>query len=177
MTEAHLSLGNVATTMGDTALAVDLLHSCCRAGPALCGGAQCAGQCAACGDRLREAEESYRQAVELDPAFADAHYNLGNLYRYRSNMRRRRSATSGRLRSLLNTRRRTTIWASPARTSGETEQAVAAFERALALHPAYAEAHFNLGTVRLAKAAQHAEAVRAFDAAHRDPAGVCARLP
>ena len=31
--------------------------------------------------RLQEAETDYRRALKLDPAFVDAWYNLGNLYR------------------------------------------------------------------------------------------------
>ena len=43
--------------------------------------------------------------------------------------------------------RRTTTWASPSRSQGKLDEAVACYRRALELKPDYAEAHNNLGVV------------------------------
>jgi len=91
-----------------------------------------------------EARDAYRRALELDPAHADAHVNLGRLlqeagsahaaaehYRAALDADERNATAAFNLGGVLEDLERRT-------------EAVAAYQRAIAADPAFADAHFNL---------------------------------
>lgn len=111
------------------------------------------------------AEEAYRQAVEIDNTFADAHLNLGRLLH-----------TSGNVEEALDEYRAArTIDDEDAVTHfnigvasqdlGSLHDAVTAYERAIELAPRFADARYNLSTLYeelgdTALAVQHLHAYR-----------------
>jgi tetratricopeptide (TPR) repeat protein len=90
------------------------------------------------------AERAYRHAVELEPSFAAAHTNLGNL------LYRRGDALGARLEYEL------ALAHEPAQAEarfnlgnvlediGETEQAIEEMRRVVRVNPDFADAHYNL---------------------------------
>jgi len=50
---------------------------------------------------LQEAELSYRKAIELNPDFADAHYNLGNIQRDLGKLKDAELSTRKAIHSIL----------------------------------------------------------------------------
>ncbi len=112
-------------------------------------------------ERLGEAAEAYRRAIELRPDFADAHYNLGNIQRL-----------LGRLDEAVAAYRRAVAInpaALPAYINlGITLQQLAAFDEAVealrqatAIDPRSFDAHYNLAVV-LATQRRLDEAIEAY---------------
>ena len=92
-----------------------------------------------------EAAEAYRKALEIDPAHADAHVNLGRLLHEAGDVR----AAEVHYRCALDARP-----ANPAAAFdlgvaledlGRAREAVVAYERAIRMDPRYEDAHYNAG--------------------------------
>ncbi|MCH7884920.1 MAG: tetratricopeptide repeat protein [Planctomycetes bacterium] len=96
-------------------------------------------------NKIDDAETAFRKAIELDPTYADAHYNLGNcLFRkrlyteaaeaYRESLRvgRGSAATYYNLANAL-------------KKLGQRENALKHYRRAIRLNPRHAKAMVNMG--------------------------------
>jgi superkiller protein 3 len=99
--------------------------------------------------RLEEAIEQYRQALQVDPRFVDAHIDLASALFAKGELPEAKA-------HFLEATRLDPKLAQPHNYLGEifmregdTSQAIAQFEQALRLHPDFPEAEENL---RLAKA-------------------------
>ncbi len=113
--------------------------------------------------QLREARVSYGKTLELDPAFIQAHNNLGNLL-----------ADLGHTREAIKHFEKA-IELDPLSADahsnlglalidlGEHEKAEQAFRKGTQANPMYAEAHLNLGTALFGRGL-HDEARREFEA-------------
>jgi tetratricopeptide (TPR) repeat protein len=99
--------------------------------------------------RFNEAESSYRRALLLDPDFAEALSNLGNLMHQKGDLdaalkyqRRARDIEPGRAEFHSNLG--TSLY-----DCGDLAAAEDCYRRAISLKPDYADAHFHLGVIRL----------------------------
>jgi tetratricopeptide (TPR) repeat protein len=98
-------------------------------------------------DDLREAADAYRQALELDPAFADAHLNLGRLLHEAG----KTVEAEGHYRRALESRpedptARFNLGVA-LQDLGRLPEAAEAYEKTLELDPGLADAHYNLAVV------------------------------
>jgi tetratricopeptide (TPR) repeat protein len=123
--------------------------------------------------RLPEAERQFRRALELDPKFTDARYNLASA-----------EAAQGTWETAVNdfkqvlaerpddTKTRQHLgeslfaWGNQLADAGRYEQAAARYHDAIVYRPSDAELRNNLGVV-LARLGQLTEAQREFEAALR----------
>ncbi len=99
--------------------------------------------------RLAEALESYRRAVELDPDLPEANHNFASLGRDPLAFER---AAEGLRRRLAAQPRDAASWnilGNACRELGRHAEAIDAYERAIAIDPQFADAHFSLGQVLL----------------------------
>ncbi len=97
--------------------------------------------------KLAEAEAAYRRAIELDPSFANAFINLGNLLFRRGNAD---DAERMYRRALRVDREQPEAWYNLGfllYDRDDIEGARLCFERALLADPGFADAHFNLAIV------------------------------
>jgi len=94
-----------------------------------------------------DAQDAYRRTLELAPAHADAHLNLGRLLHEeddpRSAERHYRAALDSRPDDVT---ARFNLGVS-LQDQGRAKQAVEAYRRVLETEPAYADAHFNLSVL------------------------------
>ena len=145
---AHINLGNVLQARGKfddaithykKALPMDTgnaaLHN--NLGGAILG---------AHGD-LNDAAACFEQALTLAPHYAEAHYNLGNVFSAQGKLD---DAVACYQRALALGPDRPDFQnglGNALRDQGKLEPAMACCERALALMPDYADAHYNLGNI------------------------------
>ncbi len=114
-------------------------------------------------ERYDEAAEAARRAVALAPRFGDAHNNLGVALNRLGRNREALEASQAAVRlepdcaNLLN-------HANVLRDLGRAHDALAVTERACALGPQVAQAHYNRANL-LQDAGRHAEAIPAYDTA------------
>ena len=132
--EAHNNLGNALRNQGKLDEAVGLLPPGGGTEAGLCRGPQQPGRCLA-GSRgkLDEAVACCRRALELKPDYAEAHNNLGNAWRTRGTWTRRSPVTGGHWNCGRTMPRPTATWASPSRSKGRLDEAIACYRRALEL--------------------------------------------
>ena len=97
--------------------------------------------------RTADAEAAYHRAIELDPSFANAFTNLGNLLFRRGNSE---EAERTYRRALRVDPEQPEAWYNLGfllYDRGDLDGARFGFERALASDPGFADAHFNLAIV------------------------------
>lgn len=95
--------------------------------------------------RLAEAEALYQQILQVDPQYAEAHFNLGNVLK-----------NSGKLEEAVASYQKTLVLKPDdahvhynlgvtLNALNRSDEAVASYRKALTCKPGYAEAHYNLG--------------------------------
>jgi DNA-binding transcriptional MerR regulator len=98
-------------------------------------------------DHSQAAIDAYRRALELDPALAEAHLNLGRLLHEAGDLR----GAEGQYREVLRLRAEDALAAYNLgvvlQDQQRPQEAVDAYEKALAGDPTMADAHFNLSGV------------------------------
>lgn len=105
-----------------------------------------AASCLATG-RFEQAEACWRHAIEIDPGFADAHFNLGNLYRQ---INRIEDAQNCYLSAISTNPQHFLAYYNLARMLQATNrltEAEAAYLKVLEINPDYVEAHNNLAVL------------------------------
>lgn len=97
-------------------------------------------------EKERDAEAAYRRAIELDPALAAAHTNLGNLMHRQGHRGEARESYEKALALDPEQPEARYNLANLLDELGDTPRAVLEWTRVAALAPDFAAAHFNLGT-------------------------------
>ncbi|HEY7041684.1 MAG TPA: tetratricopeptide repeat protein [Methylomirabilota bacterium] len=112
-----------------------------------------------------EARQAYEQALDLDPALADAHVNLGRLFHHAGEA----GPAETHYRSAIAHAPRDPVahfnLAALLEETGRAPDAVASYQQAIAADPDFADAHYNLGLLldslgRRATAMSHLRAAR-----------------
>ncbi len=112
-----------------------------------------------------QARAAYEQALRIDPEHAGAHLNLGRLLHTSGDL----VAAEAHYRSALSADGGATAAFNlgvSLEDQGRTEDALAAYEQAIALEPRRADAHYNAGRL-CQKLGRQAEALRYFTACKR----------
>ncbi len=111
--------------------------------------------------RRNEAEQKYREAIALDPAYADAHNNLGlilldtgRLVEATAHFVSAAKITPADARVVFNLARALAA-------QNQLQQADVLYRQAIALDPSFVGGHFGLA-LNLAKLGEHGEAERSF---------------
>jgi len=93
---------------------------------------------------LSEAIAAYRRAVELDPALADGHCNLGTAHYNRGEREPAREAYEAAIAQDPRHREANFNLANLLEEAGRREAAIAHYKRAVQADPCFADAHLNL---------------------------------
>jgi len=117
----------------------------------------------------RAAEHCYRQALQLEPFFAAAHTNLGNLLYRRGDLAGARAHYEQSLDCEPDQAEARYNLGNLLEDMGETESAIAELRRVCNSHPQFADAHYNLALILarvggLAQARSHLEIYLEIDA-------------
>jgi len=95
--------------------------------------------------RLKEAEESCRQAIKLKPDLADAHYNLGNTLKKQGRLDEAEASYTQAITLKPDYSEAHYNLGNTLKELGRLEEAETNYRKAIALKPDYAEGHNNLG--------------------------------
>ena len=95
--------------------------------------------------------ESYKQAIKINPDYADAHYNLGVAY---FNLGMNKEAidslqTGNKDATLMTQMAHINLGKCAYANLGKYKEAIEAYKQAIRIDPDYALAHYNLGDVYL----------------------------
>ena len=117
--------------------------------------------------KLNEAAVSFQQALRLQPDFAEAFNNLGEVFRMQGSWRRPQATLSEPCRSTRTLPRHTIILERCGRSKTSWKRRPASYKQALRLKPDFAEALNNLGGVlkmqgKLAEAAASCKRALSF---------------
>ena len=120
-----------------------------------------------------EARHAYHQAIELDPAMADAHVNLGRLYHAAAQPEQAEAHYRAALQQAPDDPVASFNLGVLLEELGRVDDAIQAYRAALAANPAFADAHHNLGLLfdALGKRAQAMTHLRAARKIYGRPAG------
>lgn len=170
---ANFNLGDLLLSRGDAAGSAPYFEAAAKARPGDALPATQLGVALASASRVPEALAQFQRALEIDPKFTDARFDLasmeaeGGLWReaatdFRRVLAERPSDTRARqhLGEVL------FLWGDQFSKAGQFEQAIAPYREALVYRAADAELHMSLG-VALARSRRLAEAVSEFQAALR----------
>tara|TARA_B100000575_G_scaffold282346_1_gene273918 strand:- start:281 stop:2419 length:2139 start_codon:yes stop_codon:yes gene_type:complete len=97
--------------------------------------------------KSKDAEISYRKAIELNPDFADAYSNLGNLLRDLGNLRESEFYIRNAIELNPNFANAHLNLGNLLRDLSDLKEAEIAFRKAIELNPNLAEAYSNLGSI------------------------------
>jgi len=111
--------------------------------------------------KFANAERAYKKAIKINPNYADAHNNLGNLYLERARFKEAFNEYRKALKMAPNHPILLNNIGNVLQLQGENEQALNWLEKAINQDPASAPAHCNLGNA-LRSLGKDAEAVVAY---------------
>jgi lipoprotein NlpI len=111
--------------------------------------------------QIDEAITAYRQAVVLNPNYAEAHNNLGNALNGQGQLDEAIAAWRQAIVLKPSYAEAHNNLGNAMRGKGHLDDAIAAYHQAIALRPGYAEAHYNLG-VALNDKGQLDDAIAAY---------------
>jgi Flp pilus assembly protein TadD len=168
---ANFNLGDLLLSRGDAAGSVPYFGAAAKARPADALAATQLGVAMASASRLPEAVEQFKRALELDPKFTDARFDLasmeaeGGLWEEAANdFKRVLAERPGDARARQHLGEVLFLWGDQFVKAGQFEQATARYREALMYRAADAELHMSLG-VALARSHRLAEAGLEFQAA------------
>ncbi len=95
----------------------------------------------------KEAENLYRQAIELNPNFADAHSNLGNILRDLGNLNEAKKSYQKAIELNPSFTNAHYNLGNIFRDLGNLNEAEKSYLKAIELNPNFADAHSNLGNI------------------------------
>jgi tetratricopeptide (TPR) repeat protein len=117
-------------------------------------------------DRVPEAVADFREAIRLNPGFAENHYNLGNALQKMGRPEEAEASYREALRLRPDFAEAHSNLGNALQKMGRLDDAIAAYRNALRLEPEMAEAHNNLGVAYRA-ARRFADALREWREALR----------
>ncbi len=97
--------------------------------------------------KLKEAEISYRKAIELNPDYAEAHYNLGNILRHLGQFQDAELSIRKAIEIKPNCAEGHLNLGGILKYYGNHQEAELSIRKAIEIKPNYAEAHNNLGNI------------------------------
>lgn len=170
---ANFNLGDLLLTRGDAAGAVPYFEAAWKTKPNSALAAAELGVALASASRLSEAKAQFKKALELDPKFTDARYDLGSAeaaigeleaavsdFKQVLAQRSNDSKTKQQLGEAL------FAWGDELATSGQHDAAVERYKEALQYRSDDAELHTNVG-IELARLGRFSEAQSELEAAVR----------
>ena len=101
--------------------------------------------------RLKEAESSTRRTIELNPNFAEAHLNLGNILQNLENFKEAENSYRKATQLKPNFKEAHIIFSIFLRNIGKLKDAELYTRKAIKLNPGLAEVHSNLGGILISK--------------------------
>jgi protein O-GlcNAc transferase len=111
--------------------------------------------------RLDKAEQKYREAIALNPAYVEAHNNLGMILQQRGRITEATEQFVKTFEICPTDARIVFNLARALSAQHQCREAVVLYRQAVALRPHFAEAHFGLG-LNLAQLGEHGEAEHSF---------------
>ena len=173
---ANFNLGDLLLSRGDAAGSVYYFDAAAKARPSDALAATQLGVALASASRQPEALVQFKRALELNPKFTDARFDLasveaeGGLWQdAASNFKRVLAERPGDVRAHQHLGEVLFLWGDQFSKAGEFEQAIVRYREALVYRATDAELHMSLG-VALARGHRLAESVPEFQAALRiDP--------
>jgi Flp pilus assembly protein TadD/mono/diheme cytochrome c family protein len=173
---ANFRMGDLSLTKDDPTDAIPYFRKAWQTSPGSPVAASELGVALMSAGKLPEAEQQFKRALEIDPKYSDARYNLASA-----------EATNGEWKAALEDYKQVTVekpanekarqhlgevlylWADDLAKAGDDAEAVTNYREALAFRPDDAELHTSLGAA-LARMKRVAEARSEFEAAVRiDP--------
>ena len=173
---ANYNIGDLMLSKGDAAGAIPYFQNACKAQPDSAVAATELGEALFSASRLPEAEQAFKQALRLDPAYIDARFDLASA----EGANREWEPAANDFKQVLASRPDDAkarehlgevlfLWGDQLAGAGNQDQAVQRYREALALRPDDAELYTRLGTA-LAGLGRFQEAQAQFEAAVRiDP--------
>ena len=173
---ANYNLGDLLLTQGNAAGAIPYFEAACKAEPRSALAVSELGLALAAASRMTDAKLQFKRALELDPKFTDARYDLGTAEAATGNW----EAAVSNLNAVLSERPRDAktrehlgealfAWGDDLASSGDHAAAVTRYQQALEYRPADAPLHNNLG-IELARLGRFSEAQAELEGAVRiDP--------
>jgi protein O-GlcNAc transferase len=162
---AHLQLGNVLKRQGKLGEAAAAYRHALALKPDLAEACNNLGVVLQSQGKFVEALDAYERAIKLRPGDLEAAYNRAVALQQQGSRDQAEAAYRDILRQGPNRFVYVNLGAL-LQEQGRLDEALAAFDAALALDPAYTEAHFNRGVV-LAQQGRPEQAVEAYSAAVR----------
>jgi Flp pilus assembly protein TadD len=161
---ANFNMGDLLLNKGNTAAAIEHFETAAKGNPTSAVGATELGVALLTASRLPEAEAQFRHALELDPAYTDARFDLASAEAADSKW----EASAADFREVLKVRPDDAkasehlgevlfLWGKSLAEAGNDAGAAAKYQEALPFRPSDAELHGRLG-VALGRTGRFAEA-------------------
>ncbi|AIQ97964.1 tetratricopeptide repeat protein [Prochlorococcus sp. MIT 0801] len=112
-------------------------------------------------ENFKEAERYFRKAIELNPDFVDAYFNLGNLLKDLNRIKEAEVFTRKAIQINPNSAVYHYNLANILKELDDFDKAQDSYERAIRLNPMYADSYYSLGLTLLAKN-EHDKALKYF---------------
>ena len=97
--------------------------------------------------KLKEAETSYRKAIEIKPDYAEAYSNLGNILRDLGNLQEAETSYRKAIEIKPDYEQAHFNLGNALKEIGKLQEAEISYRKAIEIKPSYAAANLNLGTI------------------------------